>query len=269
MEMKMQDSIERFLDSVRENEELSLKDAEICMELFADYLIYYSDLFQEEEQLDEVKLDEWEAALEGYVEKLFDGDMDGAPDLGGLPLSLLDAEYVRDFVGWYLLRDPSINSLLLEKFVQVVRQWLQLIQRERWLEPLSVVALLACLDEVAPEASRAAKAAHILLYFVRLGGGISPGLRGKRFESFVEGHARIERVDEGEKQVFFGFDNQSTTIGPILLPLHILNCLQQGDVLDVELGQRGGQWVMVDIGPVYPSCIYMEADELKIPDKLT
>jgi hypothetical protein len=40
-------------------------------------------------------------------------------------------------------------------------------------------------------------------------------------------------------------------------------------VLDVELGSRGGTWMIVDIGPVYPGEIYVDADEFEIPEKLS
>ena len=269
MEIKMQEAIEQFLDELRNMESPHLKDAEACLEMFADYLIYYSDLFQDSEEMDEETLEEWEAALEGYVEKLFDGDTEDAPDLGSMPLSMLDAEYIRDFLGWYLLREPQMDSLALDSFVAVLQTWLDFIAQKKWLDGLALMLLRESVREISSDASRAAKAAHLLLYYVRLGGGVSPRLRGKRFDAFVEGHARIEQMDLEHKHVFLGFDNQHEHIGPISLPLEIIHYLQQGDVLDVEMGQRGGQWIIVDIGPVYPASIYMEADELKIPDKLT
>jgi len=36
--------------------------------------------------------------------------------------------------------------------------------------------------------------------------------------------------------------------------------LKPGDVLDVELGLRSDVWMMVDIGPVYPASVYVEAE---------
>jgi len=270
MEVQVQDSIDQFLLQIEEGETLKLSDAETCMEMFADYLVHYSDLFQDDEaEMDDVALAEWEAALESYVERLFDGDMEAAADLGALSLSALDAGHVRDFLGWYLLREPNMDSLALELFAGVLRRWIAFVDSKSWIAKEQSLLFTDILDDVVAEAARAAKAAHLLLYFVRLGGGVSPRLRGQRFDEFVEGHARIERMDEKLKQLWLGFDNQENVIGPVVLPAEMMLYLRIGDVLDVELGKRGGQWVIVDIGPVYPACVYVEADELKVPNKLT
>jgi len=268
MEMKLQEAIDQFITSLTDSETIKIEDAEVCMELFADYLLHYSDLFHDEIEVDEASLVEWEAALEGYIEKLFEGDTEPTAELGVLPLSMLDSEHLRDFLGWYLLREPDMDSLEVEKFVLILRAWTAYMHHKSWLSDEQCEIFYDVVDEVAVESARAAKAAHLLLYYVRLGAGVSPRLRGKRFDSFVEGHARIERVEAEKKSVWFGFDNQDKVIGPICLPSEIISHLAEGDVLDVELGQRGGQWIIVDIGPVYPGCIYVEADELDVPNKL-
>ncbi len=268
-DIKMQEAMDQFVMSLDRQDVLKTNDAEICMEMFADYLLYYSDLFQDEMEMDEVSLDEWEAALEGYIEKLFEGDMERTAELGGLLLSQIDAGHVRDFLGWYLLREPAIDSLGVESFSKVLRAWVDFMHDKAWLDDMTYETFVDVLDDVVSESSRATKVAHLLLYFVRLGGGVSPRLRGKRFEEFVEGHARIDSIDMDAKHVFMGFDNQDKLIGPVSLPLEIISYLCEGDVLDVELGKRGGQWMIVDVGPVYPACVYVEADEIQMPDKLT
>jgi len=267
--IKVQEAMDNFAMSLDHQDVLKIADVETCMEMFADYLLYYSDLFQDEAELDDVSLDEWEAALEGYIEKLFEGDMERTAELGGLLLSQIDAEHIRDFLGWYLLREPAIDSLGVELFATVLHAWADFMHVKEWLDDVEYETLVDVLDDIVSESSRATKVAHLLLYFVRLGGGVSPRLRGKRFEEFVEGHARIDSIDLDAKHVFMGFDNQDKLIGPVSLPLEIMSYLCKGDVLDVELGKRGGQWVMVDIGPVYPASVYVEADELQVPDKLT
>ncbi|MBN4061334.1 hypothetical protein JYT58_00275 [bacterium AH-315-G11] len=269
LDVKVQEAMDQFVMSLDHQDVLKIGDVEPCMEMFADYLLYYSDLFQDEMEMDDVSLDEWEAALEGYIEKLFEGDMERTAELGGLLLSQIDAEHIRDFLGWYLLREPAIDSLAMESFATVLHAWVEFMHTKAWLDDMKHETFVDVLDDVVSEASRATKVAHLLLYFVRLGGGVSPRLRGKRFESFVEGHARIDSIDMDAKHVFMGFDNQDKLIGPVSLPLEIISYLCKGDVLDVELGKRGGQWMMVDIGPVYPACVYVEADELQMPDKLT
>lgn len=267
--IKVQEAMDSFVMNLQDDASVKLEDAEICLEMFADYLLHYSDLFQDDTDVDDVSFEEWEAALEIYMEKLFEGDMERSTELGALPLSLVDAEHMRDFLGWYLLREPNMDSLALENFASILRAWVEFLFEKKHLDSDRHLAFVDVLDDVISESSRAAKAAHLLLYFVRLGAGVSPRLRGKRFENFVEGHARVDFIDMEKKSVSLGFDNQDKIIAPIHLPTEILNYLCSGDVLDVELGQRGGQWIIVDIGPVYPACVYVEADEFKVPNKLT
>jgi len=40
-------------------------------------------------------------------------------------------------------------------------------------------------------------------------------------------------------------------------------------VIDIELGLRDDVWNIVDVGPVYPAVIYVAAEEMTLPDKLT
>jgi len=270
-DVKVQDAMDQFLDLLcrDEKEIFQRKDVEACFEMLAEFLAYYSNLFQAQEEPEAISLDDWEEALEGYVEKLFDGDMESAADLAGLTLSMLDGEHFRDFLGWYVLREPNVSSVMVQTFSSVLQAWIVFMYEHQWLNCEQRDTLYGLVADVTVVASDAVTAAHLLLYYVRLGAGVAPRLRGKRFDAFVEGHARIERLDATQKTVFLGFDNQESPVVPIVLPLEIMNHLHQGDVLDVEMGQRGGQWIMVDIGPVYPACIYMEADELKVPDKLT
>jgi len=271
MNMKVQDTMDQFLDSLSRHDSsmFQREDAEACFEMLAEFLVYYSSLFQDTDEPEDVSLDDWEEALENYVENLFEGEMEGGADLGGLSLQLLDGEYFRDFLGWYVLRDPNASSIMVENFTQILIAWIVFMHEQNWLNLAEKTAMCDVLDEMLLKASDAAKAAHLLLYYVRLGAGVAPRLRGKRFDAFVEGHARIEQMDMKHHTVCLGFDNQDAPVVPIVLPLEMMTYLHLGDVLDVEMGKRGEQWILVDIGPVYPSCIYMEADELKVPDKLT
>ncbi|MCF6208927.1 MAG: hypothetical protein L3J61_06055 [Ghiorsea sp.] len=124
------------------------------------------------------------------------------------------------------------------------------------------------MQDTLPDAKRAAIAAHLLLYHIRLGGGVSPRLRGTRFSSFKEGHARIAQIKTNE--LWLSFDSEpEKLIGPIMLPEAILQQLREGDVIDIELGLRDDVWNIVDIGPVYPAIVYVPAEEMALPDKLT
>jgi len=263
-DISVQEAMDRFL--LQQRQQGNDEHAEAMVEHFIDYLLYYSDLFQDPEEPDDSALAEWEAALEQYMEQLFEGDTEQAPEVGVLPLSQLDGEHLRDFIGWYLLREPSVDSLEITHHVDMVRQWLEFMHARGWLDAERYHVFLNTVNETAEESIRAVKAARLLLHFVRLGAGIPPRLRGRRFSDFVEGHARIVGMDE--KAIQLNFDNQERVIGPVMLPEEIRRFLQVGDVLDVELGEREGHWMIVDIGPVYPSSVYVEAEELKLPDKL-
>jgi len=102
---------------------------------------------------------------------------------------------------------------------------------------------------------------------VRSGTGVPPRLRGLRFSHFVEGHGRV--VDIADGGLHFTFDNQGEKVGPVLLPRPMLDMVEAGDVFDVELGLRGDSWVMVDIGPVYPRCVYVEVEEYQGLEKIS
>ncbi|MDQ6991620.1 MAG: hypothetical protein Q9M11_07815 [Mariprofundaceae bacterium] len=271
MNVKVQDAMDQFLDSLdqHDSDTYQRQDVEACFEMLAEFLVYYSNLFQDRTEAEATSLDDWEEALEGYIENLFDGDLDASPDLGGLFLNRLDAQHFRDFLGWHILREPNASSVMVKMFAQILQAWVMFMYNQDWLNDEQKTAWCDVLDDVMVDALDAATAAHLLLYYVRLGSGVAPSLRGQRFDAFVEGHARIETLDIEHKTVFLGFDNQKSPVVPIILPLEIINYLHLGDVLDVEMGQRGGQWIMVDIGPVYPASVYMDADELEVPDKLT
>jgi len=110
MNTPVQEAMDQFMLEAATIEEKS-SSLERCMEMFAEYLLHYSDLFQEDEAWDEGEMDEWEEALGQYVENLFEGDSDAAVELGTLPLSLLEPEHFRDFLGWFVLREPGITSI--------------------------------------------------------------------------------------------------------------------------------------------------------------
>ncbi len=245
---------------------------ERCMEMFAEYLLHYSDLYQDGEMVEQDELQEWETALGEYVESLLDGnasepDVEHVAELGNLPVSMLEPEHFRDFVGWSLLREVGITSLEVEGCADVLLNWVSYLHKRQWLDSEKHIAFLESIQEMKDESMRASQAARLLFHYVRLGGGVSPRNRGKRFEQFIEGHARIFRLERGSASL--RFDNKNLEIGPVALPDEITRHLKCGDVIDVELGCRGGAWMIVDVGPVYPSEVYVDADEFEIPEKLS
>lgn len=240
---------------------------EQCMEMFAEYLLHYSDLYQDDEAWDDEEITDWEVALGQYVEEMLEGDAEPVAELGNLPISQLEPEHFRDFLGWFVLREPGITSMEVTAQAGMLLGWINFLHDRRWIANNRYVEFLETIQETKDEAERAVKAARLLFHYVRLGGGVSPRNRGKRFDQFVEGHARVVKLTK--KSVSLQFDNSENAIGPIALPEEIGRVLKEGDVLDIELGSRGGNWLIVDIGPVYPSEVYVDADEFEMPEKLS
>lgn len=239
---------------------------EQCMEMLAQYLIHYSGLFQDVELADEADFAEWEEALERHMADLLEGDVEPASDLGVLPLDALDPEHLRDFLGWFVVRETS-NAELVQTFSNVLQAWVKFIYQQRWIDHNSYRGFIEVISEIAPDAIRVARLSRVLFHFVRSGGGISPRLRGKRFSRFVEGHGRVISIDS--HSVTFGFDDMGEQVGPVMLPQVILEMIGESDVFDVELGLRDDSWVIVDIGPVYPATVYVEVEAYQGLEKIS
>ncbi|MDQ6959480.1 MAG: hypothetical protein Q9M27_00500 [Mariprofundaceae bacterium] len=264
----LQDEMDRFVRTRMLKNPEQGKLAEECMESLADYLLNYSDLFQDDlAETDESPLADWERALETHMRELMDDDMEFGIELYGLKLEQLEPEHMRDFFGWHLLREMSGDAAGIEEYVRITRQWLAFLAEKGKIIHSKYLEFEAVLNELAPECERTAKAARLLFHFVRLGSGMSPRLRGQRFSRFVEGHARIAALET--HQIFLSFDNQEDRIGPVPLAREITGLLKPGDVLDVELGLRSGVWMMVDIGPVYPASVYVDAEAFEPLSKIS
>jgi len=271
MSMILQETFDRFLLHLQNQEGTTpdkISQAEQTFSQLSEYLIYYSDLFQAEEFEDDSNPADWEESLEGFVEQLIAGNQDNTPSLEELPLDKVSGEYFRDFIGWHLLREAHVNSLMVESSAETLLAWLTFVYEAGWIELEQFQHDTDIVKDIFPDAKRAAIAGHLLLHHIRLGGSVSPRLRGKRFEIFKEGHARISNIEGGD--LWLSFDTEpKDLIGPVALPEIMLQQLRVGDVMDVELGKRSDVWNIVDIGPVYPAAIYVEAEELDLPQKLT
>jgi len=266
--LQLQDALDRYVQNLILQQAEERKRAEYFAELLADYLLHYSDLFQDDHgDLDEWPLSDWERDLHSHMNELMDGDTEPAVDLHGLELDRLEAEHLRDFFGWYLLRELNGETATLSECFTIMRGWLNYLAEKAWIDTNRHLEFLSVLDEMQDECERTSKAAHLLFHFVRMGSGISPRLRGQRFSRFVEGHARIARLREN--QIFLSFDSQPHLIGPVPIIPAIADLLKIGDVLDVELGKRGDLWLVVDIGPVYPANVYVEAEEFEPVQRLS
>lgn len=262
MGLLLQEGIDRFVCFKLAQDADQGHRAEACMESLSDYLLHFSDLYHDDEDKEEMQPKEWEQALDAHMRKLLDGDVEHAPDLGNLALTRLDAEHFRDFLGWYLLRELGADSSTIQEYCDVLRSWLAFLAGKGWMGEEERLGFLAVIAELESECIRVARAAQLLLGHARLGAGVDPRLRGRQFTDFVEGHARIARLEQ--ERFWLKFDNQENCIGPVQLPTEMTRLLKAGDVLDAELGKRGDNWLIVDIGPVYPAAVYVEADQFEL-----
>jgi len=264
----LQDALDRYVQELVSRDAKNREHTGECMEMLADYLLHYSDLFQDDpNEMDEMPLADWEQELHAHMSEMMDGDVEPVVDLYGLELDRLEAEHLRDFLGWYLLRELGGEAVVLSDCFSALRGWLEFLAKKGWIGTERRVEFLCILDEMQAECERAGKAAQLLFHFVRMGSGISPRLRSQRFSRFVEGHARIARLEQN--RMYLSFDSQEAHIGPVPVAGEIAGLLRPGDVLDVELGLRAGVWMIVDVGPVYPASVYVEAEEFEPMHKVS
>jgi len=236
------------------------------MEGLAQYLLHFSDLFQDREMSEDSDYSDWEEGLESHMNDLLQGDVEPVADLGALPLKSLDPEHVRDFLGWFLLRESG-DFALIQSYAEILTAWAEFIEAQGWWQQDEYLGFVEILNDVGPSAIRAARLSQVLFHFIRSGTGVPPSLRGQRFSRFVEGHGRVTALTESG--LHFNFDNQAETVGPVTLPKVILEMIEPGDVFDIEMGLRGDSWVMVDVGPVYPRSVYVEVEEYAGLEKLS
>jgi len=243
----------------------SLNHAEQCMDALATYLLHFSDLFDDQDIPDEGEYADWEENLESHMNDLLEGDIEQADDLGQLPLKTLDPEHLRDFLGWFLLRETG-DAEFIQACAEALQAWAAFVHESGWWTQSEYLGFSEMLADISPAAIRVARLSQVLFHFVRSGTGVPPRLRGQRFSRFVEGHGRVS--DISDHGLCFNFENQGEKVGPVLLPAPILNLIETGDVFDIEMGLRGDSWVMVDIGPVYPRCVYVEVEEYQGLEKI-
>jgi len=260
------DAFVRELTSDDQSDSNVLLHAEQCFEALAQYLIHFSDLFKDQDLSDDADYAEWEQGLEEHMSKLLDGDVEPVGDLGQLALSKLDPEHLRDFLGWFVLRETS-DAEVLHAYAKTLTGWVEFMHARGWWSQSEYLAFIEILADVGPAAERTARVSQVLFHFVRSGIGVPPRMRVQRFSRFVEGHARVSEIEKG--CLHFNFENQGEEIGPITLPQIVVDLIEVGDVFDIELGLRGESWVMVDVGPVYPQCVYVEVEEYQGLDKLS
>jgi len=256
--MLVQQAIDAFIHHEHAQSRDHVASVEACFAAFGDYLLHFSDLYRDAYEDGDMQLEEWEEALNTSMDRLLGDDIDSMTDLGVLPLSDLDAEQLRDFFGWYLLREQGADAASIEEYCGVMQRWFDFLMAKQRIKADTYMEFSSTLQEMGTDAIRAAKASQLLFHYVRLGAGVAPRHRGQHFTDFREGHARI--VELHEQQLMLQFDGDEP-IGPVPVAAGIASLLGTGDVLDVELGMRGDAWVIVDVGPVYPGSVYVESEE--------
>jgi len=258
--------MDAFISKAATDQSTSPLHAEQCMDALTTYLLHFSDLFDDQDMPDEGEYADWEENLESHMADLLQGDLEIAGDLGQLPLEKLDPEHLRDFLGWFLLRETG-DAELIQAHAETLQAWIEFVCERKWWSQSECIGFTEMLADVTPAAIRVARVSQVLFYFVRSGTGVPPRLRGQRFLRFIEGHGRVTEItDDG---LNLNFENQGEKVGPVLLPRPVLDLIEDGDVFDVELGLRGDSWVMVDIGPVYPRCVYVEVEEYQGLEKIS
>jgi len=258
--------MDAFISRAAIGQSITPLQAEQCMDALTTYLLHFSDLFDDQEMPDEGEYAEWEENLESHMNDLLQGDIELAGDLGQLPLKSLDPEHLRDFLGWFLLRETG-DVELIQTHAETLSAWVEFVHAHDWWSQNEYYEFKTILDDIMPAAMRVLRLSQVLFHFVRSGTGVPPRLRGQRFSRFVEGHGRVSTIADGG--LYLNFENQGEKIGPVLLPRPVLDLIETGDVFDVELGLRGDSWVMVDIGPVYPHCVYVEVEEYQGMEKIS
>lgn len=264
-DMTLQEAIDTFLQYHQSHDFEQAAGYEACLEAFADYLLRFSDLFLDEDE-DPQDLSCWEKDLQDHMENLLDGDVEYVSNLGSLRCSDLEAAHLSEFLGWYMLRMQVPDEELIKGYCNCFRAWFGFMRERQWISLESYAEFMVSLTELEGESTRSAKAAILLFHYVRLGRGIPARLKEHRFSSFREGHARV--VGLKGSQIWLRFDGQASPIGPVSLSEEIVSFLMVGDVLDVELGLRGDTWLIVDVGPIYPHSVYVEAEEIELSDKV-
>ncbi|HXH64867.1 MAG TPA: hypothetical protein VNH42_05095 [Mariprofundaceae bacterium] len=262
--MTVQEAIDQFDTASIAADRAHGQEVERCLDAFAAYLLHFSDLFHDDEHLDEGAMEEWEESLGAYMEQLFEGDVEPSQDLGALTLSQLDPEHVHDFLAWFILRETEGDQETVEVCGRVMREWVEYLAGRGWIDTADKIGFLDSIRDAVEMGQRVAKAARLLLRFVRMGSGMPESVRTVPFSDFIEGHAQVHRIDQAS--VTLRFEEDGPLVGPIALPEEIIALLREGDVMDVEVGRRGEIWQMVDIGPVYPASVHVEPEVFGIGD---
>jgi len=263
MPITMQQSLERFVHLHYDSNRQAGQVAETCANLLSDYLQSWSGLFQYEGAGDDFDAQDWERDLDDKMMQMFNGDTaPPAVDLGAFSIDQFDEEHLREFIGWYLLKDMAFDSLMLKGVLGMLQQWIDFALRQRALSKKQHQLFMDTLHETAPEAERATIAAHALQKLVLSGSLYSrPAAESTVIECLLAATARISVAEPGEPcSHWLGVDEVEADRLPITLPNALHAYFQQGDVLQLCLAQHAdGEARLVESGAIFPASTWVDA----------
>ncbi len=248
---RLQDSMDAFVSERYRSQQSDAYQAEQCMDALSDFLRYYTKLFPKHVEHEPAATDnDWEQSLDQAMDQLFQHDLSVVADLGNIETSKLNAHDLRDFLGWYSLRNQVIDNKAFKRLCSVLRQWLNMLEQHHWLGQQQAQSLQNIIQELEPECLRCIQATELLHLEVHSGLSTPPTMRGQKIQTSLEGHARIESISDAGLSLRFA--EHLKNIQPVYLRPRLLRILRIGDVLDVELLQRQQQWQIIDLGLIYP-----------------
>jgi len=247
------DLFEEFLDSLDDGER---RQAERWINLFKSYLATYGGIAVEEEEWAEEEGEDWPAP-EPDLEDEDEGDA-AAPWLF-VPVDRLGADHVADFLGWYLVQYVVLTTAEAGEAVAWVGRVLESFHRAVGNTSGRRKDFDDLLQSLANDLPRVVQAKEVLTHAVQSGTMLPPFVRGRRVEGFQAGYFTV--VEVGERGVLFDEVDRGTQLGPLPLPQYLKDLLRIGDTLNLELGLRGGVWSLLEVGHIYPPCIFIGEGE--------
>ncbi|RMH52713.1 MAG: hypothetical protein D6682_01300 [Zetaproteobacteria bacterium] len=264
MAVTVQQSLERFVHQHYDRNRQAGHRAEHCVSLLIDYLQGWSGLLPPEwGGGEEGSQQEWERELDAQMERML-GDADRSPpaDLGALTIDQLDEEHLREFIGWYLLKDMALDGRGIRNVLEMLRQWIDFAYRQRGLDRDRYHRFVAAFEECAPEGERAVVAAHALQRLVTSGALPVVGGRARSpVVSLLAVAARLGIAEEGGGCThWMRVDDVDAESLPLILPPALHPYLREGDVVQVTLARLADGGVrLVESGALFPASSWVDA----------
>jgi len=271
MSVTVQQAMDRFVHHRYHTDRESGRMADACMNLLSDYLQFWSGLFEMDgmgmADAPAIEVADWERDLDDKMAQWMQDDTSPVNDLGALTIDQMDEEHLREFVGWYLLKDMALDSNQLRELIEALMAWVDFSQRNHTLEVEQASRFTAILEKSMPESVRAATAGNALQKVVQSGCFSAPNGVEKRPKllGFMAGMARIAPCDVDAQQAgqathWLSFDDPEIAAVPVNIPLPLHALLHEGDVLHVYLASYDDQsYRLVDSGPLFPASTWVEA----------